>query len=44
LFMPMGVVRRMLGNDKLQLRRRPTDSYWKELQTGDEAGRYERQF
>ncbi len=44
MFLPMGVGRRAFGNDPLQLRRRSADSYWKDLQTGDEAGRYERQF
>jgi hypothetical protein len=44
LFLPMGVGRRALGNDPLQLKRRPADSYWNDIKTGDESERYQRQF
>ena len=44
LFTPLGLARRLLGNDRLARRRRETDSYWVALDPGDEAERYERQF
>ena len=44
LFLPMGIARRALGNDALKLKRSPVESYWSDLRTKDEPGRYERQF
>jgi len=39
-----GLVRRMLGNDKLRVRRRQGDTYWADLESEGDAARYERQF
>ena len=44
LFLPMGIVRRSLGNDSLKLKRRPVESYWCDVKNKDEPDRYERQF
>ncbi len=44
LFTPIGLARRMLGADKLQLGRVNIDSYWKDIDTEGEDTRYERQF
>jgi hypothetical protein len=44
LFSPLGGARRALGNDALQRKHQPTASYWSDLKTGDDPGRYERQF
>ena len=44
LFLPMGIVRRWLGNDRLKLKRRYADSYWQNLKTKDDPDRFERQF
>ncbi len=44
MFAPIGLVRRMLGNDKLSLRRPPVDSYWNDMEGEGESTRYERQF
>ena len=42
---PMGVARRLLGNDRLQLRRPEAPSYWKDLeQSPATPERYERQY
>ncbi len=44
LFLPMGIVRRALGNDSLNLKRRPVESYWCDVKHKDDPDRYERQF
>lgn len=44
LFLPMGIGRRALGNDRLKLRRRSAESYWYDVRANDEPSRYERQF
>lgn len=44
MFTPIGLARRMLGKDPLQLRRRDTRSYWRDLEGGSASTGYERQF
>ncbi|MCP4676613.1 MAG: hypothetical protein GY854_14090 [Deltaproteobacteria bacterium] len=44
LFTSIGLSRRILGSDKLQLKRVSTQSYWKDIDTEGEDTRYERQF
>ncbi|MHC4886765.1 MAG: SxtJ family membrane protein [Planctomycetota bacterium] len=42
---PMGLVMRLQGRDKLQLKPRPTgESYWCDSPTTDDPARYKRQF
>ncbi len=41
---PTGLLRRMLGSDKLRLRRRQTDTYWNDLEIEEDAARHERLF
>jgi hypothetical protein len=43
LITPMGLIRRLV-NDKLRLKRRAVHTYWTEINTPDEAERYERLF
>lgn len=44
LITPMGVVMRLAGRDKLQLRGRGAATYWRDLPPPPEPTRYERQF
>lgn len=44
LITPMGVARRFLGHDPLQLYRRVVATYWRDLPPPAEKPRYERQF
>ncbi len=45
LFLLIGGTRRLLGNDKLALRRRSSKTYWQDLEPSPTlAERYERQF
>lgn len=44
VFTPMGLVRRLLGHDRLQLRRRQQDTYWLDAPDVTDPARYERQF
>ncbi len=44
LFTPLGLVRRLMGADKLALRRRQVDSCWVDIKADDEKSRFERQF
>ena len=44
LFTPLGFIRRLMGADKLTLRRRRADSYWVDIETDDGTSRFERQF
>ena len=43
LITPMGFVKR-LSNDKLRIRRKPRESYWVDIRSEGEEGRYERLF
>jgi hypothetical protein len=43
LITPMGFVRRM-SNDKLRIRRKSRESYWVDIRSEGEEGRYERLF
>jgi hypothetical protein len=44
VFTPMGVIRRLLGRDRLQLRRRQQDTYWVDAPGVTDPAQYERQF
>ncbi len=44
LFWPIGFIRRALGNDRLRLRKRPTNTYWVDVDADPENTRFERQF
>lgn len=44
LFTPMRVLGSLAGRDKLQLKKRNTDSYWLDISLPKEAEKYERQF
>ncbi len=45
LITPMGLVRRLFGNDALCLQKKAVDTYWKDLRPSPkDAKRYERQF
>ncbi len=44
LFLPTGLIRRSLGNDRLMLRKRPGDTYWNDVDSDPENTRFERQF
>lgn len=44
LFTPMRVLGSLAGRDKLQLKKRKTDSYWLDISLPKEAEKYERQF
>ena len=43
LFSLMGLAARLIGRDKLQLRRRATNTYWQDLARGPARPDYERQ-
>ena len=40
---PLALIMRLTGRDRLQLRRRPTDSYWHDVPAVSDASRYEHQ-
>lgn len=44
LITPMGLARRFMGQDPLQLHRRAVTTYWRDLPPPPDAKRYERQF
>ena len=44
VFTPMGVVRRLMGRDPLQLRRPQQDTYWLDAPDVTDTAQYERQF
>lgn len=44
LFTPMRVLGNLIGRDKLQLKKRKTDSYWLDISLPKEVEKYERQF
>lgn len=44
VFTPMGLIRRLLGHDRLQLRRRQQDTYWVDAPRVTDPAQYERQF
>ena len=44
VFTPMGLLGRLLGRDRLALRRPSTESYWHDLRHDTSPPRYERQF
>jgi len=41
---PVGLAMRLIGRDKLALRRRQATSYWVDLELPDDPSRFERQF
>ena len=41
---PMSLLNKLVGRDKLQLKRRQTDSYWQNISLPADAEKYERQF
>ena len=41
---PMGLVARLSGRDKLQLKKRAVQSYWQDISLPHEREKYERQF
>jgi len=41
---PLGLVGRLIGRDRLQLKKPDTDSYWQGISLPKEAEKYERQF
>lgn len=44
VFTPMRVLSNLVGRDRLQLKRRNTDSYWHDISLPKEMEKYERQF
>ena len=44
LITPMSFVARLLGRDKLQLKKRAVQSYWQDISLPHEPEKYERQF
>ena len=44
VFTPMGLLGKILGRDKLQLKRPNRDSYWQDISLPAEIEAYERQF
>ncbi len=44
LITPLGMIMRLVGHDKLQLRCRGRDSHWREVPPPPDKSRYERQF
>jgi hypothetical protein len=44
LITPIAIGRRLLGNDKLRLRKPPVDSYWSDVEMDNDLARFERQF
>jgi len=41
---PVGLIGRLVGRDKLQLKKIKTDSYWQDISLPKEPEKYERQF
>ena len=41
---PMGLVARLSGRDKLQLKKRAVQSYWQDISLSSDPEKYERQF
>jgi hypothetical protein len=41
---PLGLLARLIGRDKLQLKKRETESYWQDISLPSEPEKYERQF
>ena len=41
---PMALIMRLIGRDKLQLRRRKKDTYWLDAENASDKRQYERQF
>ena len=41
---PMSLLNKIVGRDKLQLKKRQTDSYWTDISLPKEIEKYERQF
>ena len=41
---PLGLLARLIGRDKLQLKKRDTKSYWQDNSLPEEPEKYERQF
>ncbi|MHC4870874.1 MAG: SxtJ family membrane protein [Planctomycetota bacterium] len=41
---PIGLIMRVIGRDKLHLKKRDTESYWSELHLSHDKDRFERQF
>jgi hypothetical protein len=44
IFTPMGLIGRLIGRDKLQLKKPNKDSYWLDISLPKDRERYERQF
>lgn len=44
IFTPMRILSDTVGRDKLQLKKRKTDSYWSDISLPKEIEKYERQF
>jgi hypothetical protein len=44
VFTPMGLLAKVVGRDRLQLKKPPTDSYWSDISLPKDPAQYERQF